>query len=227
MLKNTPTKLLLLKILRITPLVLVGALITGFVAKNGPSAISVLVERSIDRPWTTAFAFMALFLLKSVSFGLPFAVLYIGVGSVYPLGWAVVINIIGIIVNMQIPYFLGRHMGESYVQRLLVKYPALQRFESFSKHSSLLFSFTTKFIGKIPHEITNTLLGALKIPYTSYIFGGVLGLAPTMVATTMVGSNLTKPGSPMFILSLVAIIALGIISFILFRRFEKKYPEKT
>jgi len=213
--------------LRIAPLVLVGALITWFVVKNGPSTISVLVERSTDNPWITALAFMALFLLKSVSFGLPFALLYIGVGSVYPLGWALVVNIAGIVVNMQIPYFLGRHMGDAHVQRLLARYPALHRFESFSKHSSLLFSFTTKFIGKIPHEITNALLGALKIPYASYIVGSLLGLAPTMVATTIVGNTLTEPGSPMFIISLVAIIVLIAISFILFRRFEKTNPEKT
>jgi len=225
--KTTKLKPVVLKILRIAPLALAGVLITVFVVKNGPSAISVLVERSSEKPWLTLFAFMALFLLKSVSFGLPFAVLYIGVGSVYPLGWAIIINIVGIVVNMQIPYFLGRHMGNSYVQRLIARYPTLYRFESFSKRSSLLFSFSIKFIGKIPHEITNTLLGSLKIPYVSYIVGGILGLAPTMVATTMVGNNITEPGSPVFILSLIAIIILAIISLVLFRRFDKSYPEKT
>ena len=90
--KTTKRKPLVLKILRIAPLALAGVLITMFVVKNGPSAISVLVERSSEKPWLTLFAFMALFLLKSVSFGLPFAVLYIGVGSVYPLGWAIIIN---------------------------------------------------------------------------------------------------------------------------------------
>lgn len=225
--KTTKLKPVVLKILRIAPLALAGVLITVFVVKNGPSAISVLVERSSEKPWLTLFAFMALFLLKSVSFGLPFAVLYIGVGSVYPLGWALLINIVGIVVNMQIPYFLGRYMGDSYVQRLIARYPVLYRFESFSKRSSLLFSFTVKFIGKIPHEITNTLLGSLKIPYIPYIVGGILGLAPTMVATTMVGNNITEPGSPAFILSLVAIIVLIIISLVLFRRFENKSPENT
>lgn len=217
----------ILKILRIVPLALVGILITWFVVKNGPATISILVERSTENPWITIFSFMALFLLKSVSFGLPFAVLYIGVGSVYPLGWALLINVVGIVVNMQIPYFLGRYMGDSYVQRLIARYPTLYRFESFSKRSSLLFSFTIKFIGKIPHEITNTLLGSLKIPYVPYIVGGVLGLAPTMVATTMVGNTIREPGSPIFILSLVAIVVLGAISFVLYRRFENKAPENT
>ena len=220
--KRIQPKALMLAVLRIAPLVLVVGLVTWFVVAKGSSAVSILIDLSNDRPWLTLGAFMALFLLKSVSFGLPFIVLYIGVGTVYPFGWAVLVNLVGIVINMQAPYFLGRHMGSSYVQRLVAKYPRLKSFEAFSKRSSLLFSFMTKFIGKIPHEITNALLGSMKIPYVPYIVGGLLGLAPTMVATTLAGNSLSDPGSPTFILSVVAVGVLVIVSFVLFRRFEKR-----
>ncbi len=220
--KRIKPEALILSVLRITPLVLVVGLVTWFVVKNGSSAVSILVELSTERPLLTLFAFMALFFLKSVSFGLPFLVLYVGVGTVYPFGWAVVINFVGIVINMQIPYFLGRHMGGSYVQRLVERYPRLKGFEAFSKRSSLLFSFMTKFIGKIPHEITNALLGSMKIPYVPYIVGGLLGLAPTMLAITLAGNSLHEPGSPLFILSVVAVVLLATVSFFLYRRFEKK-----
>jgi uncharacterized membrane protein YdjX (TVP38/TMEM64 family) len=52
--------------------------------------------------------------------------------------------------------------------------------------------------------------------------GGILGLTPTMVATTLVGNSLDEPGSPLFIISLVLVILLTITSFILYRRFEEK-----
>jgi uncharacterized membrane protein YdjX (TVP38/TMEM64 family) len=222
--KRLKLKALVLAVLRIAPLVLVVGLVTWFVVKNGSSAVSVLVDLSTERPWLTLFAFMALFLLKSVSLGLPFLVLYVGVGTVYPFGWAVVVNLVGIVINMQIPYFLGRHMGGSYVQRLVARYPRLRSFEAFSKRSSLLFSFMTKFIGKIPHEITNALLGSMKIPYVPYMVGGLLGLAPTMVAITLAGNSLHEPGSPLFILSVVAVVVLAAVSFVLYRRFEKRNP---
>ncbi len=222
LMKRIKAKALALSALRITPLVVVVGLVTWFLVKNGSSAVSVLVGLSIERPWLTLFAFMALFFLKSVSFGLPFLVLYVGVGTVYPFGWAVMVNMLGIVINMQIPYFLGRHMGGSYVQRLVERYPRLERFEAFSKRSSLLFSFMTKFIGKIPHEITNALLGSMKIPYIPYMVGGLLGLAPTMVAITLAGNGLHEPGSPLFILSVVAVVMLATFSFLLYRRFERK-----
>jgi uncharacterized membrane protein YdjX (TVP38/TMEM64 family) len=220
---NTPDpKSIVPTILRMIPLVILAVAITWFVVINGASAVSTLVDRFNENPWLTALAFMGLFLLKSVSFGLPFAVLYIGVGSIYPFGWAVMVNLVGIAVNMQAPYFLGRYAGGAFVERLVGRFPKLGKLESFSRHSSLLFSFMTKFIGKIPHEITNALLGSLKIPYGSYMVGGILGLTPTMVATTLVGNSLDEPGSPLFIISLVLVILLTITSFILYRRFEEK-----
>lgn len=222
LMKRITPKALVLATLRIAPLVLVVGLVTWFVVKNGSSTISILIDLSSDNPRLTLCAFMALFFLKSVSFGLPFMVLYIGVGTVYPFGWAVVVNLVGIVINMQIPYFLGRHMGGSYVQRLVARYPRLKSFEAFSKRSSLLFSFMTKFIGKIPHEITNALLGSMKIPYIPYMVGGLLGLAPTMVAITLAGNSLHEPGSPLFIFSVVATGALITISFVLYRRFAKR-----
>ena len=83
----------------------------------------------------------------------------------------------------------------------------------------------TKFIGKIPHEITNALLGSLKIPYLSYMVGGILGLLPTMIATTLVGNSLDQIGSPLFYVSLVVVVALTVISFILYRRFTDSSEE--
>lgn len=216
--KGKPLFFMLLRI--IPPVVLVG-LVTLFVVKNGAAAVSALVERFHDRLWITTLAFMGLFLLKSVSFGLPFALLYIGVGSLYPLGWALVVNIAGIVVNMQLPYLLGRFAGGSFVERMVGKFPSVGRLERFSQTSSFLFSFLVKFIGKIPHEITNALLGSLKVPYAAYMAGGVLGLLPTMVATTLVGSSLDDPWSPRFIVSVVVVLILTLLSYVLYRKFQE------
>ena len=213
-------KSLLLFVLRVVPPALLIGLLTLFVVRNGAAAIGVLVDRFNDRLWITTLAFMGLFLLKSVSFGLPFALLYIGVGSIYPFWWAIVVNLAGIVVNMQIPYLLGRYAGGAFVERLVGKFPRLERLELFSKKSSFLFSFLVKFIGKIPHEITNALLGSLKVPYASYVIGGLLGLLPTMVATTLVGSSLADPWSPRFIISVVAVLLLLLLSYLLYRKFQ-------
>ncbi len=208
----------LLAALRYIPVGILVVLMTVFVLRNGVAAINMLVEEFSNRLWLTTAAFMGLFLLKSVSFGLPYALLYIGVGSLYPIGWALIVNTVGIMVNMQIPYFFGRHAGSRFVERLGGRFPRIGRLEDYSHRSAFFLSFLVKFIGKIPHEITNALLGSLNIPYIPYMIGGILGVFPTMAATTLVGTSLHDPGSPLFIISLMIVIILTVFSFLLYRR---------
>ncbi len=79
-----------------------------------------------------------------------------------------------------------------------------------------LFTFIIKIIGKIPHEITNLFLGALKIHYVSYIFASLLALLPTMLSITFMAKNYDDPSSPVFIVSLAIFLIMPIISFIIY-----------
>lgn len=206
------------KFLRMMPLAALIVMMSLYVVRNGVSTIEALAEGAAHRPWLTAAAFMGLYLLKSVSIGLPFALLYIGVGSIFPLAWALLINACGIVVNMQVPYLVGRYAGKSAVERLVGKFPRLGKLESLSRNSSFLFAFTVKFIGKIPHEMTNIALGSLRVPYPAYVGGGLLGLMPTMIATTTVGTSLDNPRSPQFIISVGIVVILTVVSLVLYRR---------
>lgn len=216
------SKPLIPPLFRFIPMAVFLTAMTIFVIRNGVSAVEMLVEQFSNRLWLTTAAFMGLFLLKSVSFGLPFALLYIGVGSIYPLELALIVNSAGIALNMQAPYFFGRYRGKKYVEGLTGKFPILSKLEEFSQRSAFLVSFMAKFIGKIPHEITNAILGSLHVPYGPYMIGGMLGLLPTMIATTLVGSSLREPGSVRFYFSLGLLILLTVISYVLYQRQVKE-----
>lgn len=209
---------LIWKVVRALPLVVVVILFTIFVVKNGVAAIDILVEKFYERVWITTFAFLGLFLIKSVSFGLPYTLLYLGIGSIYPLGWALVLNTVGIIVNMQIPYFIGRYATGGISEKILAKFPQFSSFTIHKERSAVLVAFLTKFIGILPHEITNLFLGTLPIPYWSYLLGGVLGLMPGMIATTVLGSNLNRPTSPIFIITIAIVVLLILFSILLYKR---------
>ncbi|MFA7370972.1 MAG: VTT domain-containing protein [Sphaerochaetaceae bacterium] len=208
----------ILKIVRALPLVVIVVVFTLFVVKNGVAAIDNLVETFYERVWLTTFAFLALFLVKSVSFGLPYTLLYLGIGSIYPLGWALVLNTVGIMVNMQIPYFVGRYATTGITERVLSRFPQFANFQLSESNSSVFIAFLVKFIGLLPHEITNLFLGSLKIPYWPYLVGGVLGLMPGMAATTLLGSNLHQPRSPIFIITVIVIVLLILFSLLLYKR---------
>ncbi|MGI6439701.1 MAG: TVP38/TMEM64 family protein [Sphaerochaetaceae bacterium] len=199
------------------PIVLIVA-VSYFVVFHSKRSISLLEELHQNRPIVTVVAFWGLYLLKSVSFGLPFMVLYAAVGALFPLGWALLINICGILINMQIPYLFGRYAGQAVVQKVIVRFPKLQYIERFSHESAFTFSFMVKFIAKIPHEITNLFLGSLKVPYASFITGGLVGLLPTMATATYAGVHLSNPTSLEFIISFSAFVIITLGSLFLFKR---------
>jgi len=215
-------KSLKIQVLRLASLLIVVGGATIIVVRSGPAAITAYIESYRENPLVTAAVIMALFLFKSVSFGLPYTVLYLAVGHIYPLPVALVLNVIGIAVNMQIPYFVGRYGNFASVERLLHRAQFVQDYTQREGKSPLIFSFLVKFIGVVPHEITNLLLGSLHIPYIKYLLGGILGLFPGMVATTVAGAHITNRRSLSFILAVVVMLFLMILSYYLSRRKKRK-----
>lgn len=214
-------KSMTMTVLRLAPLLIVVVAATIVVIQSGPAAITAYIESYRENAWVTAAVIMALYLFKSVSFGLPYTVLYLAVGHIYPLPAALVLNLIGIAVNMQIPYFLGRYGSFAFIERLLSRTRFVQNFTQNEDNSPVVFTFLVKFIGVVPHEITNLLLGTLAIPYGKYLLGGILGLLPGMVATTVAGAHLTDPRSMQFIAAVIAFVLLLVLSTYLSRRTKR------
>lgn len=210
------------KVVRVAPLLLVVVLATTVVLRSGPAAIRAYIESYRENAALTALVILALFLFKSVSFGLPYTVLYLAVGHIFTLPIALALNVIGIAVNMQIPYFLGRYGNFSFIERLLHRARFVQDFSQRDGNHPLIFSFLVKFIGLVPHEITNLLLGSLDIPYGRYLLGGILGLLPGMITTTVAGASMADPTSIQFILAVLAFALVMALSYYLSRRTRKE-----
>ncbi|HZJ88041.1 MAG TPA: VTT domain-containing protein [Sphaerochaeta sp.] len=211
-----------LRLLRFAPMVLIVVLATLIVVIKGPAALTGYVELYKDNLFVTTLLFFGLFLFKSVSFGLPYTVLYIAIGHIYPLPIALLINVVGIAINMQIPYFVGRYGSFDAIDTLLEKAAFVRNFKEQSDSSEVVFAFLVKFIGVVPHEITNLLLGTLEIGYISFMIGGIGGLLPGMIATTIAGDSLRNPFSLQFVGSIAAVVGLLLFSFYLSRRIKDR-----
>jgi uncharacterized membrane protein YdjX (TVP38/TMEM64 family) len=185
-----------------------------FLVKRGGFYIGKLVTYSEKHLGITTAIILSLFALKSVSFGLPYALLYFTVGTIYPLHIALILNVVGIVINIQIPYFLGRNKGNTYVDSMVIKFPFLSKILILKDRSQFIFTFVVKLIGKIPHEITNLMLGSLHIAWPTYVLASILALLPTMVSTTLMAKNYQEPSSPIFIISLIIFIATPLLTFI-------------
>jgi len=215
--KNAKTGSSLVQIVRIVSLLVALVVISRFVLRHGLSSLNALQQLSLQNPFVSLLSLLGLYALKSISFGLPYALLYAASANMYPLGWALAVNVLGIVINMQAPYLFGRFAAKKVVDRLTGTFPKLQTLQQLKENSAFLFTFLVKFIGKIPHELSNLFLGSLHIPYGSYIGGGVLGIAPVMVATTIAAANLDNPLSWEFLAPLAVVVVLALVSLFLFK----------
>jgi len=205
-------------ILRFLPMASLSVLLSIYLARGGLVSIKEHLEVASNYSWLTVLILCVLYLIKSISFGIPFAFLYATSGSIFPLHIALLVNLGGIFINMQIPYMIGWRSGAPLVNRVLHKYPQLNRLKNIGSRSGLFIAFLFKFFGKIPHELTNTVLGALHINYWEYIVGSVLGLIPTMVVTTIIGKTASEGAFVTMIISIVALVLLTVSSFIIYKR---------
>ena len=130
---------------------------------------------------------------------------------------AVGINLLGTAIALTIPYCIGRFAGREFAEKLIQKYPKVKQIDQFQQENVTFVSYIVKVVGFIPADVSSMVLGSMHVHYGRYLLGGVLGMAPVMFAITCLGHTVTEPGSPAFIASAVATVAISVGSILLYR----------
>lgn len=172
-----------------------------------------------------AIFFLVVYVIKSLSFLIPIVLVYIAVGTIFPPLAALIINLIGAAIVMTIPYVLGYNYGAGLWGTLLSRFPKVEKFIKSREHSSWFVSCLPRTIIFVPLKTVSAYLGSLKIPFSKYLLGSLLGLFPLLVSVTLIGSNITEPKSPEFIVSaIVAAISAwsSIAVYVLLERRSKR-----
>ena len=92
---------------------------------------------------------------------------------------------------MALPYWMGRFSGASMVESLTAKYPKLKTVVDYQNGNSLYISFFMRTLNFLPGDAVSLFLGAEKIPFGTYMAGGVLG-TPLSYFATIFGANIKK-----------------------------------
>ena len=69
-------------------------------------------------PWLAVIVMLALFALKSLSIVIYSGLLYAANGILFPLPAAIVLNLIGTVIMLSLPYWIGRRNGASAVDEI-------------------------------------------------------------------------------------------------------------
>ncbi len=173
---------------------------------------------------------LLMYALKSLSFVFPISILMITSGSIFNITTAIFVNVIGTAISLSIPYWIGRFSGREFANKLVTKYEKLKTLDTLQKNNDFFFSYIARVIGMLPCDGVSMYMGSIGISYPKYILGGVLGFLSRILATTFIGSNITDPTSPAFIISCLANLVLAISSIFIYKKAtknQKNQPDKS
>lgn len=196
--------------------------IAFFIFKFKELTVKDILNFTPSNYFSAGLVMIFMFALKSIIMVIPLTVLYISSSILFPGFWSIIVNFIGLFVCMTIPYFIGKFSGKDFVAKLISKYPKINKINEIKSNNEWAFVFTVKILGFIPNEVSSMVLGSLGIKYTLFIIASVLAKTPSMVAKTLIGANMNKPGSSEFKIS----IAVAVLVFIFIFYFYWKNKDK-
>ena len=218
---NTRSKRVLQTFLRFLPLIICAVFILVFLMNHANISAETLLNYAPEKPVLAVAFLIMLYALKSLSIFFPFIILNIVGGFLFPPGVAILVNSIGLLVELVIPYGIGRLSGHELADKLGQKHKRIAEIADYLQGNTFFISFFLRVISCLPGDAVSMYLGANKISFGPYMIGSFLGTFPGLLFATLLGTSITDPSSPMFWISAGSIVVLSICSFLIFFLWKK------
>ena len=201
-------------------LIWVGIIVILFIHRKELSAEGI-ARYTPKNPWLAAIVMLALFALKSLSIVIYSGLLYAANGILFPLPVAIVLNLIGTVIMVSLPYLIGRRTGASVVDEIRAKYPKAEAIHDLRAKNDFLFAFLVRMV-RMPSDVASLYMGAVHVEYKKYLLGSLLGMLPHTITYPIIGMSIRDIRSPQFIISLCAEIAYILVTSAVYTLYRKK-----
>ncbi len=196
------------KVINAVKIILVVTLLVVIVLNY--ESLSNLDVRALIASASSIFAAALLvegvYFVKSLVFVVPASLIYISVGMAFEPWQAVVINTIGIAIEITSTYFMGKLLGKDAVTKRLSGNKAGKKLLNMKAKNKNLMIFTIRFTG-IPIDFSSLFMGAFDFGFLSYFIISLLGLLPRVLLLTVIGEGFYQLIPMKYIVAGVAIIA--------------------
>lgn len=166
------------------------------------------------------------YVLKSATIFFPLLVLEMAAGYLFPAPEALTINLLGILIVLTIPYWIGHAVGIQQINKLAAKYPKFQAIMEKQRDHSFFLCFFLRIISCLPGDIVTMYLGATHTSFRQNLLGGALGILPGMILATFMGVSIQNPTSPAFWISAALSVGLAALSPVLYYIYLKHQKGK-
>lgn len=199
-----------------------GVVLFCFLHRESVS-IDGILKYTPNSPLLATVMILILFAIKSISIVIYCGILYAVNGILFPLPYAILLNICGTAIMVSVPYWIGKTTGSQVAQRITEKHPKATILKDMRSKNDFLFSFLTRIIGVLPSDIVSLYMGAIQVNYWKYLFGCLLGFLPSTITFPLMGMNITNVRSPEFLISLCIELLFMIVSAVVCLIYRKKH----
>ena len=196
-------------------------IIAGFQFKD--ISVKEIVNYTPENPFLAACIVIGLYAFKSISIVFPLIILNISAGILFSRFWALIINFVGSFVVSAIPYFIGKFVGKDMVIKIMEEHKKIGEVSNMPiVQNPWFYSYFLRVISILPGDLVSMFFGSVGVKFTPYIIGSLLGIFPGMLGVTFMGTVISDPTSPEFIISLVGTVLLSVVSYLIYRKWKGK-----
>lgn len=141
---------------------------------------------SAPNPWVAVLIIFGLYLAKGFVLVIPSSVLYVSVGLAYPAVPAIIINFIGLAIELAATYLMGLFLGGDYVRNMLDKNEKMKKIIGDETKSEWAIICILRLIAA-PIVLTSLFYGSKKTNFFKYLSASLVGLGPRVVFFSVVG----------------------------------------
>ena len=155
---------------------------------------------------TSVLIILLNFFLKAVIPWFPIACMCVASGVLFEWYYALLINVIGMIILFTAKFYWGRRFGGGNAEKILSKYETAYEFIDKSRLGSGVVLFFLRFVPCFPVNSVSTLYGSTDISYLRYIIISVVGCLYKLFSYTTIGRNVFDPASASFIVPMIILL---------------------
>ena len=176
-----------------------------------------------DKMLPAILCMLLIFALKSMSIFIYSGILFTVSGLLFPVPVAILVNILGTVIMVSIPYFIGNRTGYDAVDNILKNHPKMNGAHNIRKENDFKFTLFVRMMGILPSDIVSLYMGAVGVKFDKYLIGCVLGFLPSVITFPIMGMSVKDMKNPAFWISAVIEVTAMIISLFFCIRMKKKY----
>lgn len=217
------------KILNMIKIVL--ALTLVIIAAVNYKTLSTLDIRELVATASSLYIAIAIILgvyfVKAVLLVLPASLIYISVGLVMDWKIAVLVNMLGIVIEVITTYFLGKFLGKDAVEKKLSGTKGGEKLLAMKGRNKNTATFIIRFVPAFPIDFSSLFMGAFDFNFLPYFIFSVAGLAPRVIGFTILGDGIYNYLSLKNILIIAAVaVPIAAVALIIRSRYRKNKASK-